>query len=1770
MDPGSWTLKDERQQGQKSDSSTRPFLPDDKKRLPRDDSLKRYSPSSKYSSQHLSARGSATTIDVPLFLQSPPFDPDTAPPLPTGVFPPASSHQATCEGQHMLHYPPKIPSPLEENGEKDRKQLNASHHGQGSQDIEARDAHRPAQRPRFDPQNSSRPGHLSHNSQGSIASLNSQKQPRFDPQHSHENRELWETSHDVNGSQQPSHNQRPSSSEAKCGAEDVHARYATSLLHQGSVSPVHDPERCPTHPVPGRFDSPAGHVSLPDLQHNGTQQDGRSTTATDASSNLPALSTPESQQTSNTSYKDSETRPEPNNDEESNESFYWHSGRSSSDSDDGQDGSVQASTNVGNQHDSTMDDRDGHGSASTARGNSVATTVTESRNSRNLTKNSFVVNEVRKQSPAEYAVRGLPARSSSLSPNPVVSYTASALGFGSPSDWEYFGDYEADEIDDEELYTHKPRAELPSEYMATEDTAPPRLPELAEFHPLENENSTLNISSNTEDVKQSPTDRHSLRSPENAPDDGNVLGSRWSPCTTTPTTPHANSSRPITVASEPLPLEDHRPDLDEVIRAWSDSPYVGRSSDVDLTRQYKTGGSSENIAEASLASTPGENVLGIYAAPKDAPPLPKLPDPIDLTASLLAKTDPTKEVVRTIDDDQFQLSQERNTDLPVDIPHEQTSMTAEENLACQEDHTPRSPKGPAISDTDPSPCLTKPLAAEPPVAESLSEVNPQSSPSVTTYSQIDTAPATNSTIRTPIARTSSPSSDFARKRQMFESTSDRRPPPGNVPRKTLKELKISRNNSTVSEGTQSVTIGSDRTNHDKASVSSNVSLHASPKSTPPLSSKPSGERPQMLAEEASGSPFTTAIKDDKPSDSSNQSAEHPIAEHTVAEHTVAEHPVVEHPVAEHPVAENPVAEHPVAEHTVAEHPVAEHPVAEQRRSSAASVELKPLRGSAEVELTREGTRLGEAQFDKLRLEARSDVSQEECKPAAPTRKNSLLSDGDDDPSHISKNETSLTIDQSGEEGIPVEEKSDFKIEIEKDPYTDLDPWGRASLNRFAAMLREEARAESNKDKLNIFNVFASRESRLRVVLYGSDEELIISQETSNKGGSTPQRVKSQKRQHLANVNGATHGLPHNVADTKSRTKAKELPPLPPNGDGTVHPPISKHSALAVRTESQTTVAGFQGSLSGSLQQKSGVQTSVTEQVPHHGMANTAEPPCSGKESTNEARSIECEPNSSIGNTANGADSRQATSEADKQQLVAAATPRKVNGGEVNNYLTNRRSIYRPFATQTAESMENATNFGRESDFAAIKPPLPPILPATSIQDQGPISKGGSDVPSDGRAADFRRFVEADFDPLIMVLPQSHSEPLDSPKLAQLKGILDAVPDDFSFIHANVVSWDARIKEQREENERHRHARQIESEQRIDALFDDHEIGYGDIAELEGEFKHSEALKKAEEDRAEFRSFEEDVFGMVSARLNYELDQLRPHYEQYSEFMNQTLAGKEMFEASDGLALAPMMTTFLALHQKLEIRHQKAFEAVLERDRRLKRTEISPWYSLSNISKVKQLERRYESAEKKAIVTYCEQRNERANKLMDILDQNTLRGVGANQDYMEAIMKAVRRIASGRAYASVSASDTPTLGIDLVEKAKATTVALAASSEQVVQTFHVADMLLNNADYEVSVAKAKIANDAAALNRLKEERAKEDQKLMRDLEHRLALIREDLRRTNDEIIKLMLFIGTQNGRALDTQPVPAALGVRKEADGPGLEPGGMGPDTEARIQEPKAR
>lgn len=714
----------------------------------------------------------------------------------------------------------------------------------------------------------------------------------------------------------------------------------------------------------------------------------------------------------------------------------------------------------------------------------------------------------------------------------------------------------------------------------------------------------------------------------------------------------------------------------------------------------------------------------------------------------------------------------------------------------------------------------------------------------------------------------------------------------------------------------------------------------------------------------------------------------------------------------------------------------------------------------------------------------------------------------------------------------------------EDPYAGLDAWGKASLNRYIAMLREESRAEIDTEKFTIFTVFTSRETRLRAVLYNADQEQMIAPTVTVKASPIVGSVKRASTTSYKRASKALPALPENAGDQEppgtnghARKHSKKLSATAILG----HPRLALE-ALDTMKESPTDTALAVVGSPNSVQYSPGGRPLVTR------ARDVLEANALGKtvvELQDGAVDTLNEDDSLLNNHDDLPIPTSTDLPADKK--AAAYAPFRYSGSqsEAQNYAANRlskrQSVLRPYSKLMGSDEHRLIfHYGMQSAEDIPKVPTNGNVLAPSSTVDGKVN------------LDLRRFVRADFDPLSSVLPEAGRIRSESLQLSDLTGVMDSVPDDFTFIHQAVIAWDTKAKRQREFNERARHARQVESEQRIDALFDDHEIGYGDISELESGFKRSEAARTADEDRGEYQTFLSEVFNIVWTRLHYEIDQLAPHYQSYSAMLNDTTAGKDMFNpSSDNFALAPTMNSLLTLHQKVEIRHQKAFEAVLERDRRLKKVELSPWYSLGNVAKVKQLGKQFDVAEKKAILDYCRQRDIRANSLMDKLDQNTLRGVGANQDYMEMVMKAVRRIASGRAFASQPGSSEPGAGLEDVTKAESITKALATSSEQIVQTFHVADMLLNAADYELSVAKAKLEGaDVGTFQNLKGERAREDQKLMRDLEHRLALIREDSRRTHDEIVKLLLFLGVQSGHA----EVPA------------LAPKPSGPEHDERLQK----
>lgn len=1361
--------------------------------------------------------------------------------------------------------------------------------------------------------------------------------------------------------------------------------------------------------------SQAAYASFTERQHGVLpHQDGHSTSNTDLSSNTAGKSTPESQQTSNTSYRASGDETEQSrHDQEGDDSFYWHSGRSSSGAEEG------------------------HSQSSSP----AATPGQSNVNLRSSTTNLISV-------PHQHP--DLPPRSTSLSLSNPASYGASALGFGGPSDWEYFGDYEGEEVDDEELYSRlRPRdsvsaiegsAELPADPPSLGLQQRPNQSELHTSRPMTRKTPPLPDDSLTLQQAASCSQGH-IMGVSRLPIDGDYAAK---PDTVSEQSPIA--STPLSgdhIAPSGMPPE-MRKELDGVIQVWSEAPFAAQLKDDGSSYQDNETTIDEppDVAEASLASTPRARMFGVDVILKNAPSLPRLPALTDQAKCLEIQTQHSS-MYPTVNPDV--------QSIPQDFVEQKVTDSLPQKVE-------------SVSE-NPSPSSVIVLADD-----ELSSLDHARNNSLTR----DTETSSNESLVSPHLQYSSPTEPLAASKFSLRHSASVELSGGSIGKTALVPQE-------------------------------------SPQMTPP--------RTVQLGppEEAARQP---AIRDVAGEVSDGTMIGRPRTNLQPFVQDVVKKLSSSHMNNDHSV------DHPTKKFV----PLCHKPTRYIRSGSLQEITSSGLRASLETLV--HGEPIGNS--EKLdHAEPSQDRSLEERKTSqagvgidnAPTgtefdEENDALEQLTGHVGALEERHQSNSCAAPDIEPIQAYETS-RKTDKASDPYADLDPWGKASLNRFAAMLREEARTESSTDKVNIFNVFTSRESRLRVVLYGTEDELIVPEkrvelqkEILHTQKVTKELEKDGKPEDRKSPDESSivkqAVQPTNTIELHRSLKA--LPDLPSNRDSVIGLP--GNALISFKAQSNPGVKPIvahlprkckQGGLDVSKDIVASVDT-VTRADAHH-------PP-----------SFDAPATLGFGDPELG-------------KLSHTPFEHTEPRSEVKKYLANRKSVVRPYATLTQDSLGNGSTFGRTME---INP-----TPSTTISITAPTSQHDLDLPPKGDDAsdvavkakdmpndNLRHFTKADFDPLLTVLPSSEALVIESPRLLDLRHIMEVVPDDFSFIHQSVVAWDAKNKEHREEHDRQRHARQIESEQRIDSLFDDHEIGYGDISELESEFKRSEAARKADEDRSEYQMFISDVFNLVWTRLHYELDQLIPYYEEYSKLMNDALAGKDMFDgSSDSLALGPTMSAFLGLHQKLEIRHQKAFEAVLERDRRMKKTEISPWYTLSNITKVKQLEKQFEDAEKKAIIEYCEDRNARANQLMDVLDQNTLRGVGANQDYMEAIMKAVRRIASGRAFASVAGSNEPTAGTREVEKAKRIATLLATSSEQIVQTFHVADMLLNSADYEVSVARAKVAKaDVAALINLKEERTKEDQKLMRDLEHRLALIREDSRKTNDEIVKLMLFLGIHDGAA----------------------------------------
>jgi hypothetical protein len=728
-----------------------------------------------------------------------------------------------------------------------------------------------------------------------------------------------------------------------------------------------------------------------------------------------------------------------------------------------------------------------------------------------------------------------------------------------------------------------------------------------------------------------------------------------------------------------------------------------------------------------------------------------------------------------------------------------------------------------------------------------------------------------------------------------------------------------------------------------------------------------------------------------------------------------------------------------------------------------------------------------------------------------------------------------------------------------DPYGDLEPEYKASLARFVTMLRKETVATTDEEKFRIFKSFLDRETKLRQILYSIDTSIAGSVQAHGIVPGGTSELKDINTKQTSNVvNTAAKGT--STSQTQSRPMSPKI-----TATSTSAPPAQPKPAVDTSITANSTA--FNAGGIDSAEYSPGGRPMVSRAFQGNNVT-----PSRGQRSL----SLKMTPQST-----RGASDKSTVSPGANAPIVldqpepprSFSVPPVPAKDPISNKLptidTNRpvytpfrytegpqrgsepltfdRPPYQAYSNLRQASLDSGRAMAQATSRTASKRRETPASPSTAkrqheetflglIRENGSADQGYETQvrvppqPTDLTQHQPQHDITVNpsqanpMESLRSLLPSKpFSGKVESAQISAGRRGIETFPEDFSFIHDTVVAWDASYKPERARLERERYQRQEESEHRIDALFNDNEIGYSDIGDLEETFRREETDKKLLEDRRELESFKSNVFAAVDGRLKKEIDEINQQYEDALKVLETATAGQRMLETqSESPHISQAMQIALTLFKKLEIRHQKRVEAVLERERRRRKIELALWYSLGDVAATKNLADQFEMEERRTLLKAAQEKDERANRLMDHFDRAIIRALGDNQRLTESIAARITDLKKDVAEGRIMPSETLRGTLNSTE---IVLEVLSVNSEACLQSFDIADKLLNEADYDVSVANVRLENgDAQTLQKLQDEKKVEDAKLQDDLHERLGLARKSAGETKALIKDIFEMMG----------------------------------------------
>ncbi|KAI9842435.1 MAG: hypothetical protein M1838_003145 [Thelocarpon superellum] len=724
-----------------------------------------------------------------------------------------------------------------------------------------------------------------------------------------------------------------------------------------------------------------------------------------------------------------------------------------------------------------------------------------------------------------------------------------------------------------------------------------------------------------------------------------------------------------------------------------------------------------------------------------------------------------------------------------------------------------------------------------------------------------------------------------------------------------------------------------------------------------------------------------------------------------------------------------------------------------------------------------------------------------------------------------------------------------------DAYPDLHPWFRNSLARYAAMLHEECHAESDEERTRIFTDFMMKESRMRGVRYGPAIGLISESGRSRRNSAQKASVAETPVTRPVSSEPAVSASPpaqvEHAQVVSQPAETQETMETPRSGR--ISPIATAESpGIAESAEEIQYSPGGRPLLPASRLPPQRVRQLAAAPAPKPGIASE-DTVAESSTSTSPAKSLPDSPANhapmpveparpSTPCPDNGGAGRDVASPYKPFRIDAGGAgggyrpyspavevaPLKVKvrsdsiehdrWSDRKSLATKRTSTDTPLSPQYPRLTLNPASPRSGIDEypnallpSALKPKRPDVAAPSVSEGTAVTAELGREVDPvapGGEAPDEKHLAGI----LSHLLPKEHESSVDqNPHIVALEEALQHTPEDFTFLEKLATDWEKKVAATREEHEGARRKRQEEQEAETDRLFSESQIGYGDISALEKDFQKAEAERKAREDTDEFDGFVTEVFERAYHQLQEQITYLMQRYAHCVELMTQASVGKEALEAQHTRPeLAQIVEVFLALHDKVEARHQRVLESVLERDKRYKKTVVEPLVAAGKLAEMKQMEKHFDESEKKAVLDAATKRQRRATGLMDAIETHVMKGLGQELDYMEALGQAIRQIADVCARPSSAAEPKELEALDHeFDHVQTVLRALTATCERLIRGGHNASVRLHASKHDVDLAAARLAGRSLdAIKALREEKQKDEEGLTKDVEHRVATVCSD--------------------------------------------------------------